>query len=343
MKALASVPGHLIPVLTAHPLFSGLPALVRAAFVRDCEACELAAGEALMHQYDEGHGSFILLDGRLRAEVVGSERTDQREVLGHIEPGALVGEMGAVSGESRSASVYAETPCVLLEIPRHVLQSVLADAGPAARHLAVLLGRRIAHADRALYDLAHGRAPAPEKGAGGVRRMLGRVFERFVRSRLHDPVFLVLVWFLGVLLLNRLAFEFWLQLRQSGALLRAFYLSGLALFVGCSLTLLFAYRRRLVRWAARGIGAGLGLVVNKLSLLIAFDIFYADMTTLDPARPFSYAELYERSEWIYVALILLCVLLMLVYFRGLWRIAWYALRARRTVPLSPSSTQENEP
>ena len=343
MKTPVSVPGHLMPVLTAHPLFAGLPALARSAFIRDCEVCELAAGEALMHQYDEGHSSFILLDGRLRAEGVGSERTDQREVLGHIEPGALVGEMGAVSGESRSASVFAETPCVLLEIPRHVLHSVLADAGPAARHLAVLLGRRIGRADRVLYDLAHGRVPAPEEGAGGVRRMLARVFERFVRSRLHDPLFLVLVWFLGVLLLNRLAFEFWPPLKQSGALLRALYLAGLGLFVGCSLTLLFAYRRRLVCWAARGIGAGLGLVVNKLSLLIAFDIFYADMTTLDPARPFSYAELYQRSEWIYVALALLCVLLILVYFRGLWRIAWYVLRARRLDPSSRSPTEEPKP
>ena len=47
MKALASVPSHLVPVLTAHPLFSGLPTLARAAFIRDCAACELSAGEAL--------------------------------------------------------------------------------------------------------------------------------------------------------------------------------------------------------------------------------------------------------------------------------------------------------
>ncbi len=343
MKTLATVPASLAPLLAAHPLFAGLPAPARDSFLRACAPCALAAGEVLMHQYDEGLSSFILLDGRLRVEVVGSERTDQHEVLGHIEPGALVGEMGAISGESRSASVHAETPCTLLEIPRQALQAVLTDSGPAARHLAALLGRRIARADRTLHDLAHGRVPAREEGGGGVRPMLQRVFERFVRSRLQDPVFLVLAWFLGVLLLNRLAFALWPSLQESGALLRTLYLSGLALFVGASLTLLFTYRRGLVRWAARGIGAGLGLVVTKLSLLIAFDIFYADMTTLDPARPFSYAELYARSEWIYVALAVLGVLLLLVYFRGLLRIVWYAVRARRLNPTSLPPTQETPP
>lgn len=340
MKPLASVPDHLVHVLTAHPLFSGLPALARTAFIRDCIACELAAGEALMHQYDEGHSCFILLDGKLRAEVVGSERTDQREVLGYLEVGALVGEMGAISNASRSASVYAEGPCVLLEIPRHVLHSLLADAGAAAHHLAVLLGQRIELTDRALYDLAYGHSPALQEKESGIRRMLGRVFERFARSRLYDPAFLVLVWFLGVLLLNRLVFEIWPQLRQSGVLLRTLYLTGLGLFIWSSLTLLSTYRRHLVRWAACGIGIGLGLVVTKLSLLIAFDIFYADMNTPNPARPFSYAELYERSEWIYVALILLGVLLILVYFRGLWRLAWYALRARQRYRKIKSGSRE---
>jgi len=343
VKTLPAVPERLAPTLVAHPLFEGLPVLARAAFIRECAAIELAAGETLMHQHDEGHSGFILLEGRLRVEVLGSEHRDRRELLGHLEPGALVGEMGAISGELRSASVYADTACVLLEIPGRAMHAMLTDAGGAARHLAGLLARRIAHAERALYDLARGRGAAAgdEPGATHWRQLFSRMFGRFVRSRLHDPLFLVLAWFLGVLLLNRAVFELWPALRESGTLLRALYLSGLGLFTGCSLMLLFAYRRAPVRLAARGIGAGLGLVVNKLSLLIAFDIFYAG--AVDPDRPFSYAELYQRSEWVYVALALLGVLLLLVYFRGLLRLGWYALRTRRQSPAMLSPTEETKP
>jgi len=344
VKILAAFPERLSPMLADHPLFTGLPVLARAAFIRDCSAVELGADEALMHQHDEGHSGFILLDGRLRVEVLGSEHSDRRQVLDRLEPGAFVGEMGAISGELRSASVFAETPCTLLEIPGHTLHAMLTDSGGAARYLAGLLARRIAHAERALHDLAHGRdASGAEPGGGRVRPLLARLFARFVRSRLQDPVFLVLVWFLGMLLLNRLVFDLWPALRESGALLRALYLSGLGLFVGCSLTLLFAYRRAPVRLAARGIGAGLGLVVNKLSLLIAFDIFYGGTNALGPDRPFSYAELYQRSEWVYVALVLLAVLLLLVYFRGLWRLGAYALRARLQALSTPLPTEETKP
>lgn len=344
MNILPAVPERLTPALAAHPLFAGLPELARAAFLRECAAVELGAGEALMHQHEEGHSGFILLDGRLRVEVLGSERSDRREVLGRLEPGALVGEMGAISGELRSASVYAETPCTLLEIPGRALHALLTDSGAAAHYLAGLLARRVAHTERTLHDLAHGRGAGGEEPDGHcVRRLLARLYARFVRSRFQDPVFLVLAWFLGVLLLNRLAFALWPSLQASGVLLRALYLSGLGVFVGCSLTLLFAYRRDLVRLAACGIGAGLGLVINKLSLLLAFDIFYAGMTTPDPGRPFSFAELYQRSEWVYVALALLGVLLLLVYFRGLLRLGWYALRARRRRPAILSPTEETKP
>ncbi len=344
MKILAAVPERLAPTLAAHPLFADLPGLARAAFLRDCNAIALDTDEVLMHQYDEGHSGFLLLDGRLRVEVIGSEHRDRRETIGRLAPGAVVGEMGAISGELRSASVQAETPCVLLEIPGRALHAMLTDSGTATRHLAGLLARRIAHAECTLYDLAHGRGASDvAAGDGHVRPLAARLYARFVRSRLQDPVFLVLAWFLGVLLLNRLVFDLWTPLRDSGVLLRALYLFGLGLFVGCSLTLLFAYRRASVRLAACGIGAGLGLVVNKLSLLIAFDIFYAGMTALGPERPFSYAELYQRSEWVYVALVLLAVLLLLVYFRGLLRLAVYALRARLQTPSPPLPTEETKP
>ena len=49
------------------------------------------------------------------------------------------------------------------------------------------------------------------------------------------------------------------------------------------------------------VGAGAGLVVNELSVWLAFDIFYRDVFTRDPNVPFDPGLLYRRSEsfWLY--------------------------------------------
>lgn len=324
MKPLAHLPAPLIPAFTAHPLMRSLPALVRETVMRECRVVQLDPGDALMHQFDEAHSGFLLLQGRLKVSVAGTDVTAVKQDLGSIEAGAVVGELGAITGELRSANVVAETDCILVEIPRRVMRLLLEVSGEVALHLAALLGERIRREGAALRDLAHRAADAP--AVAGLRALPHRLYVRFIRYRLQSPLFVLLIAFAATMFSTRVLLDVLPFLKQSGAFLRSTYMTGLGVFVCSTLALFLAYRRRWAPAAAAGIGLGLGLVVNKLSLLIAFDIFYLDMTRIDPSKEFSYLALYERSEWIYAAVALFTVLIFLVYFRAVFRFGFLALR-----------------
>ncbi|MFK7908137.1 MAG: cyclic nucleotide-binding and patatin-like phospholipase domain-containing protein [Chitinophagales bacterium] len=72
----------------------------------------LQCKETLLKQGDEGEEVFILIDGRLRAvrETEGEAPT----VLGEISKGEIVGEMAALIGEKRNATIYAIRNSMLL-------------------------------------------------------------------------------------------------------------------------------------------------------------------------------------------------------------------------------------
>jgi CRP-like cAMP-binding protein len=324
VKPIAQLPAPLIPAFTAHPLMCSLPALVRETVLRECRVIELDPGDPLMHQFDEAHSGYLLLQGRLKVSVAGSDMSAVQQDLGWVEAGAAVGELGAITGELRSANVVAETGCILVEIPRRVMRLLLEVSGEVALHLAALLGERIRREGAAFRELAHRAAGAP--AAAGLPALLRRLYARFIRYRLQSPLFVLLIVFAAVMFSTRALLDVFPVLKQSGAFLRSTYMTGLGVFVLSTLALFLAYRRRWAAAAAAGIGLGLGLVVNKLSLLIAFDIFYLDMTRLDPSKEFSYLALYERSEWIYAAVAIFTALIFLVYFRAVFRFGFLALR-----------------
>ncbi len=115
--------------------------------------------------------------------------------------------------------------------------------------------------------------------------------------------------------------------------LRTFYVGGLGAVILAAGAAFFTYGRR-ARLAIAGLfGAGAGLVVNELSVLLAFDVFYRDVFTLDPRVRFDPELLYRRSESVWIFFLLLAVLLQVTYFRHFYRRATYLLleswRARR--------------
>jgi hypothetical protein len=64
----------------------------------------LTAGEVLVRQGDLGHELFLLLDGVLSVAVDGAE-------LGHVGPGAVLGERSVLEGGARTSTLVAVTPC----------------------------------------------------------------------------------------------------------------------------------------------------------------------------------------------------------------------------------------
>jgi hypothetical protein len=83
-------------------------------------------GEMLVEQGETGEDLFLLLDGVVVAEVDGEE-------LVEIGPGAILGELAALEGGVRTATLRARTGCRVAVIPVALIDRALRDELAAAR------------------------------------------------------------------------------------------------------------------------------------------------------------------------------------------------------------------
>lgn len=98
--------------------FSGLAAL--------CYRQTFQPGESIIsHLDDRKLDVLFLLSGRARVNIYssGGHKVSFRE----ITPGAIFGELSAIDGEPRSATVEAIEPSSIAGMPRHVFQAALCD------------------------------------------------------------------------------------------------------------------------------------------------------------------------------------------------------------------------
>lgn len=83
----------------------------------------LEQGAYLWREGDPGDHVVLLLDGFL--EVTHNTPEGQIVVLRTVETGAIVGEIAALDGRPRSATVRASTPCRVVRIAANVFRQVL--------------------------------------------------------------------------------------------------------------------------------------------------------------------------------------------------------------------------
>ncbi|MCK6503795.1 cyclic nucleotide-binding domain-containing protein [Myxococcota bacterium] len=98
--------------MTAAAALASLPAFRACAtqdierFVKLAPPVRFHGQSVLIRQGEPAQGAFLVLSGRCRAEV---QRGDERVVVGHVQAGEVVGELGLfTSAARRSATVIAE-------------------------------------------------------------------------------------------------------------------------------------------------------------------------------------------------------------------------------------------
>jgi CRP-like cAMP-binding protein/sugar phosphate permease len=109
--------GHLTALSRLDP--AQRDALVAAASVR-----ELPAGATIVNVGDAGDAAYFVLDGRTAAgtpEEDGSYRS-----LSTMEAGDFFGEIAALTGSRRTATVVAEQPTTIVEVPAAALRALMA-------------------------------------------------------------------------------------------------------------------------------------------------------------------------------------------------------------------------
>jgi len=90
------------------------------------ERRNLDAGEALVHEGEEGRELYLLLDGMVDVEVNG-------DVVAEIGPGALLGERALLEGGKRTATLWASTPIRVAVIPPEAIDETVLPELAAGR------------------------------------------------------------------------------------------------------------------------------------------------------------------------------------------------------------------
>ncbi len=111
-------------------------------------------GASLFVVGDEAHEAMVLLEGHVKALVPAK---DGREIiLNVLPPGAMLGEMAAVDGGERSATVRAIEDVEVLCIATATFEQFLLDHPTVLRDLAVVMATRLRDSDRRQLEFGTG-------------------------------------------------------------------------------------------------------------------------------------------------------------------------------------------
>jgi CRP-like cAMP-binding protein len=110
--------------------------------------CNLRSGEVLFRAGDPGDGCYRIHSGFVKI-VVASQQGEER-IISLLGPGAIVGELSIIDGESRSASVFAVSDCTLSFVSRTKFEKFTEAHPELTSYLVRILALRLRKADDAL-------------------------------------------------------------------------------------------------------------------------------------------------------------------------------------------------
>ena len=147
--------------LRTFPLFRELSDAALAAIAADCALQHYSEGELVIGHTDTSFDVLLLVAGTARVSLYSAD--GQRVGFREMPKGMMFGEISAIDGLPRSASVEAGEPCIIAKLPRKRFLALM-EEHPG---FALAVARQL---------------------AGHVRRLTTRVFEfstMAVRQRLR--------------------------------------------------------------------------------------------------------------------------------------------------------------
>jgi len=125
-----------VTVLRSLEVFRTMPDRDLAKVASILKGKEVRGGEDIFREGELGNSLFIIMEGRVRVHLQGK----QVAILGS---GSLIGELAALDGEPRSASVTALNDTFLLELNGIGLYQLMSDRVDVARGLIHILCQRV--------------------------------------------------------------------------------------------------------------------------------------------------------------------------------------------------------
>ncbi|HEX5936714.1 MAG TPA: cyclic nucleotide-binding domain-containing protein [Actinomycetota bacterium] len=124
--------------LAAVPLFDRFSKRHLRRLAEEADVVGFAPGRAVVEEGQAGEAMFVVLSGAAR--VTRGGRT-----VSELVPGDFFGELSALDGGARTASVVAQTPVEVLRLFRHTLREMIEDEPALVMGLLEGLARRLRH------------------------------------------------------------------------------------------------------------------------------------------------------------------------------------------------------
>ncbi len=158
-------------VLSRAPLFEALYEEETKALRAGVVEVELARGDRLFDEGDDGDRLYVVLDGKIKLTRAAADgRENLTSVLG---PGEMFGELSLFDPRPRTMGAVAVTDARLAALAHDELRSWLADRPDVAMHLLRALVRRLRRTNDVLSDLVFTDVP------GRVAKALLDLAQRF--------------------------------------------------------------------------------------------------------------------------------------------------------------------
>ncbi|MFN8233383.1 MAG: cyclic nucleotide-binding domain-containing protein [Actinomycetota bacterium] len=125
------------------PLFSGLPRRALERLAGETDELTFRPGQVVVEEGLLGETLFVVLSGE--GKVVRRGRK-----LARVLPGDFFGELSALDGGPRTATIVAETPLVVLRLFRKTLFDLVREEPQLALKLMDGIVRRVREVDRRL-------------------------------------------------------------------------------------------------------------------------------------------------------------------------------------------------
>ena len=137
------------PFLSDGPLFTHVDAKALEDIRRHARPRRYAAGDVICREGTRADSVLVLQRGSANVQVTsGAEK--RTATVGHLRAGDIVGEVGALTGLLRTATVVASSDASALEITREDFDGLLADHPRLQTNLMRILGARLASSNSAL-------------------------------------------------------------------------------------------------------------------------------------------------------------------------------------------------
>jgi CRP-like cAMP-binding protein len=144
MEIEASIP------VTEHWLFAGIPAQEAATICASLIEVHFQPGDVLVRQGDASDGLYLIGAGSLQ---VTASNDQGATFLSIVNAGQVLGELGALDGQPRSATAVALSAGLAYFVPSETFLKLLDQSNDASRRLLMMLVSRLRRTNDRLMQL----------------------------------------------------------------------------------------------------------------------------------------------------------------------------------------------